>query len=563
MAILKEIKLEIPDLVLPPLYPINPGRDLEEGVLLELQPSKTGLLDVNTSEGGSFKIRKPLDLIKLFPHKYNWTFSRAGEWDCFFKSLSQEESMCLYTLGRLPIGDYTLFYRIGTNCIRLVKGNQASSSRYLVNTAGFTYKQYLCKDMEELRSIVRKLLRLNTLIPVNLLSLASTVKDLVLSERLEEFSTIRGLPMDDIRFLLEGYKGPRQETTVLGTVEGSETLDMTKAYLRALGTCPTLRKKGTLILRDKPYIPEAHPGSVYRVRVSVPSTYSSFPPLPFKTRSLPSGGGIGYPVGDFETTISRPYMDIIKEQGDIKCKILNSLQFVPTTEGQTPFKELTTIIEYCEDSFREELWPVNVKGLHFPMIGHFLHYHWDTEEEIFRTSTDFNPILANAMQGLVSKEVWKLSQVTNTVAIRVDAITGKSLPDREGFKRKLTGVTTFLTPALKDNPGSTTYRDLIHKYRDLKHVVLQFHRRVSFKEAYLDPSRIGNVVSSKVCIPPSGGNRGVPREKVRRIGNLLEKTIPTFIPNLRTLSNYGKDPESKEVPSWIQDHLQQTIVEPM
>jgi hypothetical protein len=552
-----EDKVKLPEIQVPAYHGASDGVDFTEGPMFLLHPSDKGWITATRDNGTSFRIERPEDILKLFPDKFNWTYSKAGELDCVFKSLNKKQLTRFIYTSEVEIDGHTIKW-LGL-CTAKITLDSGSTTRYLINAGAWTSKSTSIDDFEKLKDLVSKLITMNRFgVGINLLSPASTTKSLVLREAGSNFKIINKLNHDDLEFLHSGYKGPRMETKSLGTIEFAETMDMKRAYLRILSEVPTLNKDNVLVRRgDKFKSKSAHPGSVYLVRVVIPKGYSAFPPIPFRT----TANGIGYPTGEFVAYLSRPYIDILEQVGTVEYEILDSLQFIILNANGRPFQELCGIIEYFEDTYRESLYPIFVKGLHMTIAGHFLHYHRnvdpDTGQISYSASGDYNPILADAIQGLVAKEIWIKAMTNDTTAIRVDALTGKRLPKLANYKNEGPGTSTFLTPSLKDHPGKTFYRDLIHANRDKKTVTVGVSARVSIKQGFLHPAEIGKLKPIVVNIPASSGSRLLDRTQVARLGNLLESNIKTEVPTVEQLCLGGaklwSEPNS---PEWVMEYYQ-------
>jgi hypothetical protein len=348
------------------------------------------------------------------------------------------------------------------------------------------------------------------------------------------------------------------ETTILGTLESAETMDLRKAYLRALAEVPTLDMNSTQTVRGaKKKFKDAHPGSVYLIKTNVPTTNINFPPLAFRNPF----GEVGYPTGEFISYQSKPALEVLEIDGSVQYEIIDSLQFIVLNSNGRPFKEMCDSIEFFEEFKKEDLYPLNLKGLHQSLAGSMQHYHRNvdvsTGKTTFGTSSDFNPILANAIQGTVAKTIWEQAVTNNTTAIRVDALTGKKLPHSEEFKNEGPGTSTFLTPYLKDQPGKTFYRDLIYENRDISTINLAFPVRVSLKQGYLHPLSIGKLLSVDIKIPASSGSRLMDQSKIKRLGHLLDSEVHTFVPTIEQLCIGGAKPwERKDTPEWLLYYLE-------
>ena len=526
------------------------SQDFEDSSLLLLKPDRFGHLTVETGEG-DFQVKDTKDFLKLFPSKYNWTFSALNEIDCAFKVFTKYQLIDLAMYGRLKFDEWELYWILGTGKIRLQKGKDTRSSRFLLNPSGYFEKNTTVKTLEDLKALIDKVLTLNSVLSVNPISPASTVKDLVLAGNSKEFELFNHLTQEDLKFIHTTYIGPRMESKFLGTIDHAENIDMVKAYLRALGRCPSLSKWNIgRIERGERFYPQAHPGSSYEIIATVPSSYKDFPPLPLRQSH------IKYPHGTFQTQVSKPFIDLIIEAGDIPFKIIRSFQPIPLNGKMVyPFKELADQIELFEDTFSAQLKPLNLKALHYSLQGHMLHFHRvlnpdDPRAPIFyETSQDYNPINACAIQSMVACEIWKLARTRETEAIRVDALTGYDLEVPEGFRKEETGLMTFLTPSLKDKPGKTTYRRLIERDRDMPFTRVNFPVRNSIKSSCYNPARIGRLKDQTVEIFPLGGSRKI--ERIRRMGLLLEGKILSTIPTVEE-----ELPRQEGETYWLDKYLQ-------
>lgn len=412
----------------------------------------------------------------------------------------------------------------------------------------------MIQTFEELRSAAEELLLLNRIYPVNILSPASTTKDILLRSNGKEFSITEQLSNEDFRFLHACYKGPRMETRTLGTLKNAESLDLRKAYLRALLQCPSLYKDNIvrIVRGDKIYHEQAHPGSAYVIRVKIPESYSSFPPIPFRHN------GLYYPHGEFVAKVSKPILELLRMVKDIEYEILDSLQII-TLDEKSPFTNLCNEIEFFEEVASEKFHYINPKFLHYSMTGHFLHYHREidrrTGEISYVASQDYNPILACAVSSIVSKEIWVQSQIQDTVAIRADAITGHNLSSNPNYKKTKKGEMTFLTPFLKDRPGESVYRDLIRQNRHKPYVEVHGERRISLVQAYDSPKDIGKTYQVDIKIPVSAGNRLVDSKHVLPVGKLLEGSIPTIVPRIEKVFKDPYEHYSIGDHPWIDTYL--------
>lgn len=552
-----EDKVRLPKLNIPEYHGGADKVNFTKGPMFFLEPSDKGWVTAHQDNGISFRIEKQEDILKLFPDKYNWTFSKMGEIDCVFKVLSRGQLTKLVYTGEVDLLGTKLKW-LGVSTAKITLGS-GQNTKYLINAGVWTSKSKVLTDFRSLEDLVDKLVSMNnTGLGVNLLSPASTTKDIILGDTGTNFKIINGLTHADLEFLHSGYKGPRMETKGLGTIERAETMDLIKAYLRTLSSIPTLNKNNVKVIRgQKSKSISAHPGSVYLIRVVIPKEFGDFPPIPFRTAT----NGIGYPTGEFITHVSRPYLDILEQIGTVKYEILDSLQIIVLNSNGRPFQELCNMIEYFENSKKEDLAPINLKALHMTIAGHFLHYHRnvdpDTGKISYSTSGDYNPILADAIQGLVAKDVWLRAVTNDTVAIRVDALTGKKLPLLDNYKNEGPGTSTFLTPSLKDQPGKTFYRDLIHENRDNIAVTIGITSRISIRQGFLHPASIGRLQPIVVDIPASSGSRLLDKSKVRRLGTLLEQEVGTEVPTIEQLYLGGNKLWSKQnSPDWIMDYFQ-------
>jgi len=536
-----------PNLIIPKSHKPTEVRSLKKGSLILLEPARSGYVTATFSDGDTFTVLGRYDLPKLFKSRYNWTLSRFNELDCLLKVLTKDEIMELDTLGYLDFGSFQLNWRLGSSKIRYTELNDPVSSRYLINLDPFTVKNFVVSSFNDLDLIVTKFISLSKLLRVNPISPASTAKDLLLAENPWEFEAMNHLTRDDLTLIRSCYKGPRMETRSIGTMPGVQNTDLVKAYLSILGELPSIQSRNAYVYRGTQYCDDAHPGSAFKISVSIDRRYfHDFPPIPVTKK-----GRTIYPHGEFITHVSKPYVETCEEM-KIPYKILDSIQFIPIRQGYKPFNTLAKMIAYFEDTMKASLYPINLKGLHFAMVGHFLHVHQNinprTGELTYQTSQDYNPVYACAIQGLVAQRIWNLTQIQTIAAIRVDAITGHRLKEGIGFRNSPPGTMTFLTPNLKDKPGETVYRDLIGRFRDRKAVEIPHIGRKSYKQASWEPREIGKPFNNSVSIPPSAGGRLLP-ERIQRIGVLLDDQIKTIIPHI----DNDADPDREQ--AWVNNYL--------
>ena len=525
----------------------------DDNYLLLFKPTPGGIPIVE-AEDGTFNLRDKKDIPKLFKHKYNWTFSRLNEWECIFKFFTSEELFRLKQLGYLDFDNYRLHWIPGTGKMRLEKGRNTRTTRFLINIGNWCQKPFQITTLDTLRQAVDKLIELNNFIPINAISPASTSKDVLLTTGNGEFSLYNKIPLETTRFLHTCYVGPRMESRCLGTIEDVSNSDKRRAYLRALGECPSMGKGSLLkVVRGRPFSPNAHPGSGYEIEVDIPRGYSQFAPIPQRWQ-----GRTPYPSGKFRTRVSKPYIDLLNELGDIPYTILDSVQLILQGIPLYPFRSLAQTLETFQDEYKDQFYPINLKALHYTIQGHMLHIHKttdiDTGKISFNTGQDYNPADACAIQAMVACDLWKRSQKEETEAIRVDAISGYNLEKKPDYTEEGTGLMTFLTPSLKDKPGSTLYRDLINTWRDYPSVSVKFPMRYGIRNSWYNPRRIGKLTTVQEEIYPKAGNRDTGNFlRIQRIGELLDRRIEIPVPEVTTEDSNISG--GKEVPLWIDDYL--------
>lgn len=510
---------------------------------------------VAESDTQTITVRTYADFVRLFQARYTWFYSKQHEIDCAFKVFTFDQLSDLSRLGKFTHGDDIVSWFTNTSKISLIPGRYTRETKTLINIAPFVHREVVIEDLAALKHAVERLRYLDGLIPLNPTSPAATVKDLLLTDSPEEFDIFSNkLSLDWTKFLHSCYVGPRMESRCLGTIEGAGNVDLVKAYLRELGRCPSTARNSLLrVARGTTFFPDAHPGSGYEIEVDVPFSYHTFAPIPLKR------GMVMYPTGKFVTRVSKPYIDLLEELGDIPYRILDAIQLIPIGKPTYPFATLTDALEEAEDNLKDALYPINLKALHRSLVGHMLHIHKEYKKDhnghidwYYQASSDYNPVMACAVQAKVAVDIWRLAQASNTEAIRVDAITGYDLPDLGGFKRTEPGLMTFLTPALKDKPGSSLYRDLIHRDRDMYDVRVRFPYREGIQSAYNIPGRIGITRGLSFNIPPGGGNRLFAKldksGRPRRVGELLDARLPLLTPSVETATE-------EFTPNWVDDYL--------
>jgi len=543
---------------IPKFHGPSASREFEDNSFFILKPDQAGILTIE-GEDGFFKIKEQRDIPKLFRSKYNWTFSRFNEWEGIFKFFSSEQLFNLKMIGELEFGRYKIHWIVGTHKIRLTVGGNTRTSKFLINVAHWILRDYPVKDLGTLKDIVDKLIWINQYIPINITSPASTTKDLLLATGKKDFAIYNKLPLDSTKFLHTCYVGPRMESQCLGTIDNVDNLDLEKAYLRALGKCPSIAKDNLFkVIRGTQFDEDAHPGSGYEIEVTVPDTYKEFSPIPHR-----GGGCTSYPHGKFVTRVSKPYIELLNTLKDVPYRILDSVQLILVDPHNCPFKTFSQILEFFENHLQKDLSPVNLKSLHYAIQGHMLHIHRNVDLTsgiiTYETSQDYNPVDASGIQAMVACELFRFATSSNTEAIRVDALSGYGLRKRDGYRQEPTGLMTFLTTFLKDKPGSTLYRDLIYKNRDLRTIVTKFPVRHSLAQSWHRPRRIGSMEMRTVNLEPLSGNREATNlEGIKRMGELLDRRVYLPIPHYdRDNPSYpqGLGPSYKEEPIWVDDYL--------
>lgn len=501
-------------------------RDYEEYSILVLDYlNPRGNIRVET-EAGYLDVKTPQDFFNLFSSRWNFTHSYDEELTSLFKVFKRDQLIEAWLYGDFNYDRYKVFWRPGLGKVRIQEGNNTRSSRYLVDLSSFGPNHQHITTLDDLERMREEFILLHQYVPMSPTSAGSTMESFILGLSKEEFYICNDMPLKWVGFLHDGYIGPRQEGLTLGSAEEQDQ-DEIKSYLRELGRTP-----GTSsilkVIKGRTYYPEAHPGSVYEVEVIVPETYNQFPPLPKRTLNQ----GTIYPTGRFQTRVPKPYIDLAYELGDIKVKILDSIQGVMKTPPNYPWAEASRALELLEDSLTLDF--IDKKSFHYTILGHMRHIHKKYErnhERSYETSRDYNPWIINGATANVAVRQWKKANVTNGTRIRVDCISGRNLPEDSNCTTSSSGLITALTSHFRDKPGETFYRDMIEKNRDFRGVWFEFEYRVGLREANFTPSRIGHLKKMKWMLPPLGGSRDFNFDK--RVGELLLREFPTTIPTLR------------------------------
>ena len=515
-----------------------------------IKPDKVGNTIVETKDGPII-INTIEDLFKLFKSTWNITFSRFGEFNCLLKVIPKPLLQSLLKLKSIDLGFNQLYYIPKTNKIRMTENHRNKNSKYIWNIEPYLNISVEIDSIDSLKRVAEaSVIPFNKILPINSTSPASTSKDLALKWDTREFRLIEKCPLKETQYLHSGYIGPRMETKILGTLENRNNIDKEKAYLVSLSKIPSIAVSNILrVTKDKTFYRDSHPGSTYTIEVTVPNIFKDFAPLPFR-----DNGYVYYPTGTFKTTLSKPYIVLCEDLG-LKYKILESTQIIMRDSKILPWGDFYKVIKSVEDWALVNLPLLNVKALlHYALIGHFLSYHEKVILEpeidlIHETGSAFNPILANAIQGEVACSIFRETLTQEADAIRVDALTGKNLNSKEGFKLSPPGLMTFLTPFFKDKPGSSIYRDLIKRDRDKEGVSITVPFRVGLDAAWSNYSSIGSLQTLRFTIPPNKGSRvGTTPNKV---GSLLDSTFPLTIPSIEEKRTI----KTEEAPIWLEKYL--------
>jgi hypothetical protein len=400
------------------------------------------------------------------------------------------------------------------------------------------------QDFSFLKEVFSELDLLNNLgISINLISPTATLTDLLLNEITEPFEVINSIPVNYLRYLHMGFIGPRMETLSLGNLGQASVVDMDKAFLRELAFVPSLRKRNIrqVVKGSNTFYEDSHPGSVYTIQVEIPSSYSSFAPIPQRV-----GEHIRYPIGFIESTIvSKLYVErLIKDR--VPFRILDSLQVRLRSQDTTDFSSFSDRVIQVENCLKG-LKYINPKMLHYSLVGSMLAIHREIKDSIiYVASRNYNPLIANTIQARVAMKSWEKSITELSEVIAVDSVIGKELVVTPGWTSKGTGETLIVTPYVKDKGGSSKYRTLLNNYRDSFSFPLSFpNRRLSLKECARTPKKTGTLENSICHIAPSGQGR-LPTLQIKKLGYLLDHKVSTVIPN-------AQDPigEVFELPEWL------------
>jgi len=540
-------------IIIPPFYGSSKPKQLQEGPLFLLSASDKGWLTVHRDNKESFRVERREDILKLFPDKYNWTFSKDNELECIFKPFGEKDLMDLYYLKKIEVTpDYEIQYYTGTGKIILRHGQDY---RYLIDIKKFCYKKVGVNTFEELSTIVQEFLLFNSKYGINLNSFMATSKDYILDSTEGEFGLIKNLTTDDLDFLRSCAKPGRMDTSSLGTIANTQSIDMRRAHLNYLASMPTLLKSKTRIARGaKTRSKEAHPGSCYLVEVNVPKDYSNFLPIPF--RAVP-GGGTYYPYGKFITHLSGPYLDILDIRGDIQYTILDSLEFIqlygePKTSN---FYLACNAINTIEDE-KDKFPHLNLKLLHIGIVGNMtsVRQKFDPREWELHSSNIYNPIVANAVQAQLARDMWILAESNKTIGIRVDALTGKDLPLIPEFKTSKTGKSLILTPYAKDLPGEAPkYLSMVEEYRHKRSIKLSYTKRnglsycIFFGGGWeVGNGSLGHIRDVEIELEPTATSRLADsdyssRPMCKTVGDLLTNEFPTTSPSLEQLGCFSRN----------------------
>jgi hypothetical protein len=516
-------------------------KNFEDNSYLLLLPNKKGELIVET-EKTSFKIEKPEDIFKAFPSKYNWINSSNSEIDCLFKVLDKAQIFELYFRGETSLGETTLVWRQGK--ISLIKGNNFRETKFIVNVSPFLREKTEVQSIELLKSTVGELQLLNSLgIQINPVSPAATLVDLVLNENSGPFRLMNSLRISTLRKLHYGYIGSRMESLRVGSIGSNSVVDLVKAHLVELGEVPSLSRTNILSIVEGStrFFEDAHPGSTYTIEVDIPKAYRNFPPIPQRV-----GDHIRYPVGLIESTIvSKTYIETLQED-NIPFKIIDSTQVRLRSQEPKDFKDFVNRLIKVEDALAG-LKNINPKFLHYTLVGSMLAIHKEVNDSTeYVTSRNYNPLIANTIQARIAKKAWRKALEEDSEVIAVDSVIGRTSVEKPGWKNKGTGDTLVITPYIKDKGGDSKFKDLITKYRDFFSFPLTYpNRRLSLKECWRNPKKIGTLEDTTCHIAPSGQGRGL-EIPVTRLGALLDTQIKTNIPNAQE-----PDGNNLDLPDWL------------
>ena len=498
---------------------------LDDNEYLKITPRDKDIL-VLSSDGRGFIYDKWEDFPKLFPKKYNWVYSKNNcEVDRLFSVFPRDANWEIVTYTNVFMPGFEVHWIPSQAVIRITFGNDPKSSRYLINVASYLFDAYQPEGFEDLKLIVEKIRKFNKLVHFNPSSIAATMKDFILADVPNQFWLSGRLTGNDLDFSLCGYKGPRQETRFIGSMPHQQDNDLKKAFLRKLALLPSIAPRNiSKIYRGTNLYEESHPGSTFEIQVTIPPNKYLFGPLPARTYT-----NITYPTsGEMQIIVPKPYVELCNKE-KIPYKIVRSLQFLLKDTETRPFEDLCFVIEHIENTYKDELYPINLKALHVTLVGHMLSVHQEYLREdklnpIMVPSQDYSPMIASAVESMVATQIWQYAEGRQDTSISVDGSAGTAFSCNSDMKHSDPGDMFYFSAHIKDKPGETHYRELAYQHRDEPIIEIYTPKKNSFGSSWSRPSQIGRMVHDKTRIIPSAGSRKL-EHPITRIGELLEGSV--------------------------------------
>lgn len=452
---------------------------------------------------GKFKPKSLKDIVdSLSKYSCIFTYNPPGENDSLLSLLTEEQLCELNLFGKISVDNVE---------IRKMKTSMSINGAPIFNLIGLT-KTHKDKDLDSINLLIQQVLSSRGTFGVyNLSSGASEARALItqFDEIRDDISLSHRLKLENLDKFNSACYGGRMESSGLGTTFQSHW-DMVKAHLNILKDYPGIRD--TTWTRSMLYLDSALPTSIYLIKTDIPRKFK-YNPLPVKTES-----GIKYPNGTIVGWYYKDYLELLQFLR-IPFKVLDSIQLLG--DETHPFKNYIGFIRGLIKLFESEYPNLEYKHLYSTVAGSCKSIYRNITEELREVQVSgrtFNPLIYGFILARQNTEVYKQAIKSDADAIKMDAIACGTKPDLTGnyeYQLKGSGLSTYLTPALKSVPnGTTLYKDYIRKDRDKAYITVEVNTWNSLQNYIQD--NLDNVSSQvplgqkfrrTIIIKPHYGNR--------------------------------------------------------
>lgn len=222
------------------------------------------------------------------------------------------------------------------------------------------------------------------------------------------------IPYEIQELARNSFYGGRFELIQRGFIGECYLYDLNSAYPFALSTLPEITN-GRWI-RSKKVNPKAKLGFFF-ILADIDDTVK-IAPFPFRKKN----GTICYPSGKFKTWVTLDELNMVKEDSKIKCKILESYQFIPNKNCTYPFKKFIEGLYEKRMKLRDER---NELQIAIKIILNSI-YGKTVQRTNRRIGNIFNQVIGSSITGFTRAQLYKFMKQHNldnqVVAFATDSI---------------------------------------------------------------------------------------------------------------------------------------------